>query len=90
MVDDSSPDGTGQIADGLAAADPRVHVLHRAAKEGLGRAYLAGFEWALAQGYDFIFEMDADFSHDPALPPRFIERDPGGGHRDRVALQDRA
>lgn len=72
VIDDSSPDGTGALADELAAADPRVHVLHRAAKEGLGRAYLAGFEWALAQGYDFIFEMDADFSHDPAFLPRFI------------------
>jgi dolichol-phosphate mannosyltransferase len=73
VIDDGSPDGTGVLADELAAADPRVHVLHRSAKQGLGRAYLAGFEWALARGYDFIFEMDADFSHDPAFLPRFIE-----------------
>ena len=73
VIDDGSPDGTGELADELTAAEPRVHVLHRATKEGLGRAYLAGFEWALAQGYDYIFEMDADFSHDPAFLPRFIE-----------------
>ena len=73
VIDDGSPDGTGDLADELAAADPRVHVLHRSAKQGLGRAYLAGFEWALERGYDFIFEMDADFSHDPAFLPRFIE-----------------
>jgi dolichol-phosphate mannosyltransferase len=73
VIDDGSPDGTGELADELAAADPRVHVLHRSAKGGLGRAYLAGFEWALERGYEFIFEMDADFSHDPAFLPRFIE-----------------
>jgi dolichol-phosphate mannosyltransferase len=72
VVDDSSPDGTGQIADELAAADPRVHVLHRATKEGLGKAYLAGFRWALDHGYDLIFEMDADFSHDPRFIPDFL------------------
>lgn len=72
VVDDNSPDGTGQLADELAAAEPRVHVLHRAGKEGLGRAYLAGFAWALARDYDFIFEMDADFSHDPAHLPEFL------------------
>ena len=73
VIDDGSPDGTGDLADELAAADPRVHVLHRSAKQGLGRAYLAGFEWALERGYEFIFEMDADFSDDPAFLPRFIE-----------------
>jgi len=73
VVDDSSPDGTGEIADEMAAADPRVHVLHRASKEGLGRAYLAGFEWALKRDYTLIFEMDADFSHDPKFLPLFIE-----------------
>ena len=73
VIDDGSPDGTGDLADELAAADPRVHVPHRSAKQGLRRAYLAGFEWALERGYDFIFEMDADFSHDPAFLPRFIE-----------------
>ena len=65
VVDDDSPDGTGRIADELAAADPRVHVLHRAAKGGLGAAYLHGFAHALAEGYDVIGEMDADGSHQP-------------------------
>jgi len=65
VVDDGSPDGTGEIADALAAAEPRVQVLHRTAKQGLGRAYLAGFRWALEREYAWIFEMDADFSHDP-------------------------
>ena len=65
VVDDNSPDGTGRIADELAAQHPQVHVLHRAGKEGLGRAYLAGFKWALAKTYEFIFEMDCDFSHNP-------------------------
>lgn len=61
VVDDNSPDGTGQLADEMAAENPRVHVLHRPGKEGLGRAYLAGFRWALERDYAFIFEMDADF-----------------------------
>lgn len=65
VLDDNSPDGTGQIADGLAADDARVHVLHRTKKEGLGPAYLAGFAWALERDYDAILEMDADFSHQP-------------------------
>ena len=69
VVDDSSPDGTGELADRLADADPRLHVLHRAAKDGLGRAYLAGFAWAAEQGYDVVVEMDADGSHPAdALP----------------------
>ena len=72
VIDDSSPDGTGELADQIAAGDPRDHVLHRARKEGLGRAYLAGFAWALARGYDFVFEMDADFSHDPKFLPLFL------------------
>jgi dolichol-phosphate mannosyltransferase len=72
VVDDNSPDGTGDIADQLARTEPRLHVLHRPAKEGLGRAYLAGFRWGLAEGYQAMFEMDADFSHDPAFLPRFI------------------
>jgi dolichol-phosphate mannosyltransferase len=67
VIDDNSPDGTGQIADQLAAAEPRrVHVLHREGKLGLGTAYIQGFLWALARDYRFVFEMDADFSHDPA------------------------
>jgi dolichol-phosphate mannosyltransferase len=66
VVDDGSPDGTGEIADGLAAADPRVRVLHRAAKAGLGRAYLAGFRVALDGGAGRVIQMDADWSHDPA------------------------
>ena len=73
IVDDNSPDGTGELADQLAAENPRVHVLHRGRKEGLGKAYLAGFRWALDCGYDLIFEMDADFSHDPRFLPTFLE-----------------
>lgn len=66
VVDDNSPDGTGHIADRLAEVHPgRLHVLHRSGKEGLGRAYLAGFAWALRHEYARVFEMDADFSHDP-------------------------
>ncbi len=65
VVDDNSPDGTGAIVDSLAAGNTRVHVLHRPAKMGLGTAYVAGFRWGLEQGYDYLFEMDADFSHDP-------------------------
>lgn len=72
VVDDNSPDGTGRIVDGLAASNPRVHVLHRERKLGLGTAYLAGFRWALDRGYAFVFEMDADFSHDPAHLPQFL------------------
>jgi dolichol-phosphate mannosyltransferase len=73
VVDDNSPDGTGQLADELAAKHPEVHILHREKKEGLGRAYIAGFQWALERGYEFIFEMDCDFSHDPHDIPRFLE-----------------
>jgi dolichol-phosphate mannosyltransferase len=72
VVDDNSPDGTGQLADEIAASTPRVHVLHRPNKSGLGKAYLAGFQWALAHRYDLIFEMDADFSHDPKFLGDFI------------------
>jgi dolichol-phosphate mannosyltransferase len=72
VVDDNSPDGTGDLADRMAATKPRVHVLHRPAKEGLGRAYIAGFRWALARGYDAVFEMDADFSHDPSYLSEFL------------------
>jgi dolichol-phosphate mannosyltransferase len=73
VIDDGSPDGTGELADRMAADEPRIHVLHRAAKEGLGRAYLAGFRWALDAGYDYVLEMDADFSHDPKFLPAFMD-----------------
>ena len=94
VVDDSSPDGTGELADRLAREDPHVKVLHRPRKEGLGQAYLAGFEVALLAGAELILEMDADFSHDPAYLPRMIEAAaeadlvlgsryvPGGGTRN--------
>ena len=70
VVDDGSPDGTGEIVEGLAAEDPRVQVLHRQGKQGLGTAYLAGFARAVEQGYERVFEMDADFSHPPWDLPR--------------------
>jgi len=72
VVDDSSPDGTGEIADKLAAADPHVHVLHRAGKSGLGTAYIAGFTWGLEHGYGVLVEHDADGSHDPADLPKML------------------
>jgi len=72
IVDDNSPDGTGRIADQLAAENPRVHVEHREGKMGLGTAYLAGFRWALARDYEYVFEMDADRSHDPRHLPEFL------------------
>jgi dolichol-phosphate mannosyltransferase len=72
VIDDSSPDGTGAIADRLAAEDDHVHVLHREQKEGLGPAYLAGFRRALELGADLVFELDCDFSHDPADVPRLV------------------
>jgi dolichol-phosphate mannosyltransferase len=73
IVDDNSPDGTGKIADELAAKEPRIRVLHREKKEGLGRAYLHAFRTALGMGYQYILEMDADFSHDPRYLPSFID-----------------
>ena len=72
IVDDGSPDGTGRLADEIAAADPNVHVLHRTQKRGLGPAYAAGFEWGLDNGAEIICEMDADFSHDPDDLPRLV------------------
>jgi len=72
VVDDGSPDGTGELADDRAAADERIHVLHRAEKAGLGAAYLAGFAWGLEQGYDALVEMDADGSHRPEELPRLL------------------
>lgn len=72
VVDDNSPDGTGRLADDLARADARVHVLHRTGKLGLGTAYVAGFKYAIEHGFDYAFEMDADFSHDPAHLTLFL------------------
>ncbi len=72
VIDDDSPDGTGAIADRLAAADPRIHALHRATKSGIGPAYRDGFRTALAAGADLVLEMDCDFSHDPADVPRLV------------------
>jgi dolichol-phosphate mannosyltransferase len=72
IIDDNSPDGTGAMADELAAADPRVHVMHRGGKMGLGSAYVAGFSYALERDYDAVFEMDADFSHNPDSLPEFL------------------
>jgi len=73
VVDDNSPDGTGRLADDFAAANRRIHVLHREQKAGLGRAYCAGFLWALERQYEFVFEMDGDLSHNPADIPMFLE-----------------
>jgi dolichol-phosphate mannosyltransferase len=78
VIDDSSPDGTGAIADELARGRPWLHVLHRPAKEGLGRAYLAGFRWALARDYAYVLEMDCDFSHDPEAVPSLLGAAIGG------------
>ncbi len=72
IVDDNSPDGTGQLADQLASKNPSVKVLHRTEKEGLGRAYIAGFTWALENKYEFVFELDGDFSHNPDDIPMFL------------------
>jgi dolichol-phosphate mannosyltransferase len=73
VIDDGSPDGTGELADALADADQRIHVIHRAGKQGLGTAYRMGFAWAIEQGFDYIFEMDADGSHDPRHLPIFLK-----------------
>jgi dolichol-phosphate mannosyltransferase len=73
VVDDGSPDGTGAIVDSIAANNPRVNVIHREGKLGLGTAYIAGFRWALERKYDLVFEMDADFSHNPERLPEFLE-----------------
>ena len=99
IVDDGSPDGTGRLADGLGERHPEVRVLHRTQKQGLGRAYLAGFDVALADGAELVLEMDSDFSHDPADLPRLIAAAdsadlvlgsryvPGGGVEDWGALR---
>ncbi|MHC6221018.1 polyprenol monophosphomannose synthase [Arthrobacter sp. MMS24-S77] len=73
VVDDNSPDGTGQLADSIAAEDSQVHVLHRKGKEGLGAAYIAGFKWGMAAGYDVLVEMDADGSHQPEQLPLLLD-----------------
>ena len=73
IVDDGSPDGTGALADEIAEREPRVHVMHRPRKLGLGTAYIAGFKWALERDYAYVFEMDADFSHDPGHLTQFLE-----------------
>jgi dolichol-phosphate mannosyltransferase len=73
VVDDNSPDGTGDIAERLAAELPEVQVIHRRGKLGLGTAYVAGFKWALAQGYEYVMEMDCDFSHHPSYLPQFLK-----------------
>ena len=95
IVDDASPDGTGQIADRLVADSDRVHVLHRTGLRGLGRAYVAGFRWAVERGYDRIVQMDADFSHSPHYLPTLLEKSEecdvvvgsryvsGGGHDEK-------
>ncbi len=72
VVDDGSPDGTGALVDEIMVSNQRVHILHRPRKMGLGTAYIAGFRWALERGYDFVLEMDADFSHDPVHLPQFL------------------
>ncbi|MDP8238505.1 MAG: polyprenol monophosphomannose synthase [Candidatus Hatepunaea meridiana] len=73
VVDDNSPDGTGDLVEKLAKQQPRLHVIHRAGKLGLGTAYIEGFKYALANNYEYIFEMDADFSHDPNEIPNFLK-----------------
>jgi dolichol-phosphate mannosyltransferase len=73
VVDDGSPDGTGAVVESIKAENSRVDVIHRSSKLGLGTAYIAGFKWALERSYAFVFEMDADFSHDPAHLPQFLE-----------------
>ncbi len=73
IVDDSSPDGTGELAETMAAENERIHVIQRPGKQGLGTAYIAGFKWALERDYEYIFEMDSDFSHNPDHIPQFLE-----------------
>src|SRR6266567_7211961 len=74
IVDDNSPDGTGEAVDRMAAANPRIHVIHRAGKLGLGSAYREGFKYALGKGAEHIVQMDADFSHDPKMLPLFFQK----------------
>jgi len=79
VVDDASPDGTGELADRIAAEDSRVHVMHRPGKLGIGSAYIDAFEWGLERGYDLFFEMDTDLSHDPRYLPDFVAAVEAGG-----------
>ncbi len=74
VVDDNSPDGTARLVKEMQKSEPRIHIIERAGKMGLGTAYVAGFKYALANGFDYIFEMDADFSHDPSVLPRLLEQ----------------
>ena len=85
VIDDNSPDGTGRLADEFAAREPRVKVLHRPGKQGLGKAYLAGFAWALERDYGYVIEMDADFSHDPKRLPALL----AGAQEGDLALGSR-
>jgi len=85
IIDDNSPDGTGELADEMALTDPRIHVLHRSRKEGLGKAYVAGFQFALNQGFERIVQMDADYSHSPCALPHLIQRT----HRYDIAIGSR-
>jgi dolichol-phosphate mannosyltransferase len=85
VVDDNSPDGTGELAERMAAAEPRLHVLRRPGKDGLGRAYVAGFTWGIARGYDLVIEMDADLSHHPDNLPALI----GMAHRYDAVIGSR-
>lgn len=78
VVDDNSPDGTGDIADAMAREDPQISVLHRTEKNGLGQAYIAGFTWGLEQGYEILVEMDADCSHQPEELPKLLQAVEGG------------
>ncbi len=78
VVDDNSPDGTGELAKKLSQSDPRIHVMHRAAKLGIGSAYIEGFRWGLAQGYEFLAQMDTDLSHDPQYLPSMFRTVEGG------------
>jgi dolichol-phosphate mannosyltransferase len=89
VVDDSSPDGTGELADRLASVDARIHVLHRSEKEGLGRAYLAGFAWARAAGYDVVVEMDADGSHPAETLPAMLDALAGNMPRPGLVIGSR-
>jgi glycosyltransferase involved in cell wall biosynthesis len=90
VIDDGSPDGTGEIADKIAASDPQVHVLHRTEKAGLGTAYVVGFGWGLERGYDVLVEMDADGSHQPEELPRLLAAiDPAGGEKADLVLGSR-